>query len=102
MRYNPVMSAQPATRLEATVKGLVQGVYFRYFTQAEAERLGLVGWVANQNDGSVRVVAEGDEAALRELLDFLHRGPPAARVTQVDARWTAASGDFSAFRVTRL
>ena len=54
----------PPQRLVATVRGMVQGVGFRWFVQREAARLGLDGWVANQVDGSVEVVAEGPDAAL--------------------------------------
>lgn len=96
------MSSTNDLRLEATVTGLVQGVYFRHYTQQEAARLGLRGWVANQPDGSVRVVAEGDEAALQRFLDFLHRGSPSARVEQVDIAWAAATGSFSGFHVRHL
>jgi acylphosphatase len=77
----------------------VQGVYFRQHTWQEARRLNLVGWVANQPDGTVRVVAEGPEATLRELLTFLHRGSPAARVERVDSAWAAATGSFVVFQV---
>jgi acylphosphatase len=89
-------------RLEATVTGLVQGVYFRHYTQQEAVRLGLRGWVANQPDGSVKVVAEGDMAALQRFLDFLHRGSPSARVEKVDTVWGEATGSFPGFNVRHL
>ena len=92
-------SSPPLARLEATVHGLVQGVYFRQYTWQEARRLGLVGWVANQPDGTVRVVAEGSEAALRQLLEFLHRGSPSARVERVESAWPAAMGTFVVFQV---
>jgi acylphosphatase len=96
------MSSPALARLEATVYGLVQGVYYRQTAQQEAKHLNLVGWIANQPDGTVRVVAEGDDAALRLLLDFLHRGPPAARVERVETTWTTATGEFTAFRVRYL
>ena len=86
-------------RLEATIHGLVQGVAFRYYTQRTARRLGLTGWVANQADGTVRVVAEGGSSALQALLDFLQQGPPAASVTRVDAAYAAATGEFTDFGV---
>jgi acylphosphatase len=86
-------------RLSATIYGRVQGVAFRAYTQDEAARLGLVGWVANQYDGSVRVVAEGDEAALQRLLTWLHHGPPAAHVTQVEVVWGEGTGEFWSFQV---
>lgn len=96
------MSSPPTACLEATVYGLVQGVYFRQYTWQEAYRLDLVGWVANQSDGTVRVVAEGPEEALRQLLTFLHRGSPAARVERVESVWKDASGAFADFRVRAL
>lgn len=86
-------------RLEANVYGQVQGVSFRMATRRVAQSLGLRGWVRNELDGSVHVVAEGDEAALRKLLAFLHEGPPAARVVRVDADWREATRSFSSFQV---
>jgi acylphosphatase len=96
------MFSRAAARMEATVNGLVQGVYFRQYTLREAQRLKLVGWVANEQDGSVRIVAEGEESVLRQLLGFLHEGSPAARVDKVTAEWSAATGEFSDFRVRYL
>ncbi|HOU40726.1 MAG TPA: acylphosphatase [Promineifilum sp.] len=93
------MSSPPTSCLEATVYGLVQGVYFRQYTWQEARRLGLVGWVANQSDGTVRVVVEGPAEALRQLLTFLHHGSPSARVERVESVWKDASGAFTDFRV---
>jgi acylphosphatase len=88
-------------RLEATVYGHVQGVFFRDTTRSMAQERQLTGWVRNQRDGTVRVVAEGEEGALRELLSFLHRGPSAARVESVDAEWKEGENAFSHFRVRR-
>jgi len=99
MSSPPPSFATPLSRLEATVHGFVQGVYFRQYTWQEARRLNLVGWVANRPDGTVRVVAEGPEAALRQLLEFLHRGSPEARVERVESAWPAATGTFVAFQV---
>lgn len=89
-------------RLEAVVYGRVQGVNFRYYTQREAQRQNLTGWVANQHDGSVRLVAEGPDAGLQKLLLFLHQGPPAARVDRVDEMWRPATGEFTQFQVRWL
>jgi acylphosphatase len=93
------MSTQSISRLEAVVSGMVQGVYFRHYTRQEASRLNLTGWVANQPDGTVKVVAEGDESNLISLLDFLHNGPPAARVESVQIIWSEAHGAHTEFRV---
>jgi len=79
-------------RLHAVVRGHVQGVGFRYTTQAEAKKLGLGGWVRNLHDGSVEVDAEGDRPQLELFLAFLHRGPLGAHVAAVEAEWAAAQG----------
>jgi len=79
-------------RLHLRVWGQVQGVYFRASTLEQASQRGLRGWVRNRADGSVEVVAEGDEAALRELLSWSGRGPPLARVEEVEAVWADEAG----------
>ena len=65
------------------VSGKVQGVFFRSGTQEQANRLNIRGWVRNEADGSVRIEAEGEEADLRQLIDWCHRGPLLARVENV-------------------
>ena len=82
------------------VRGRVQGVFFRASTQREAKRLGLTGWVKNRPDGGVEVCAEGEEEGLKELLNWAHKGPSAARVERVDVRWRGFAGDFFDFRIT--
>lgn len=89
-------------RLEATIYGHVQGVSFRYYTQREAQQHSLTGWVANKRDGTVKVVAEGAEKELKQLLDFLYRGPTMARVDGVDVDWMEATGEFTRFDVRWL
>lgn len=100
--YNFPMSTNVPVRLEATVTGLVQGVSFRYYTMQQAQRLGLVGWVANQPDGSVRVVAEGPKAEIDAFVRFLHTGSPHAAVEQVSEQQLPATGEFSNFRIRVL
>ncbi len=88
-----------AARLEATVRGQVQGVGFRYFVVRRASGLGLTGWVANEPDGTVRCVAEGPPEMLDELLALLQTGPAGARVSDVQAVRGPAAGRFDAFGV---
>lgn len=71
----------PARHLH--ISGLVQGVAYRESMRHEAERLGITGWVRNRLDGSVEAVIEGDETALAAMLEWVRRGPPAARVSNV-------------------
>lgn len=80
------MTPDPDTeRLQARVRGVVQGVGFRWFVTRHARRLGLAGWVANEADGSVSVVAEGPPAAIAELLELLREGPAGASVVELEA-----------------
>lgn len=65
------------------VQGRVQGVFFRGTTRQQARSLGLTGYAKNLSDGSVEVLACGDQPAVDRLRDWLWIGPPAARVTEV-------------------
>jgi acylphosphatase len=86
-------------RLDAAVRGRVQGVGYRVFALREAMALALAGFVANQSDGSVRVVAEGPRRDLEGLLERLEEGPPAGWVDHVVARWEPARGMAPGFRI---
>jgi acylphosphatase len=86
-------------RIEATIHGRVQGVAFRHYTSIQAHRLGVCGWVANRPDGTVRVVAEGDERVLKHFCEWLHEGPSAARVAFVDLIWLDATDEFRDFTI---
>lgn len=87
-------------QLQLVVRGRVQGVFFRASTQREARRLGLSGWVKNRPDGTMEVLVEGEETAIRELYSWAQKGPSAARVERVDARWRSFTGEFPDFRIT--
>jgi acylphosphatase len=95
----PAPSAQPAARLEATVRGRVQGVGFRYWVVRRATDLGLVGWVANEVDGSVRCVAEGPASALDRLEGLLRTGPTGAIVDDIRVVRMPATGSLAGFGV---
>ncbi len=86
-------------RLEAKVYGRVQGVFFRQTTVYQARQLNLTGWVRNEPDGTVQVVAEGDEQALRQFSAYLRQGPPGARVERVAETWQDAAHEFPQFSV---
>lgn len=86
-------------RLDASVLGRVQGVGFRWFVMREASRLQLTGWVANESDGSVHVVAEGPPDRLDLLEGALGVGPEGATVEHVEARRSSSNGGFHRFEL---
>jgi len=86
-------------RLEANVRGTVQGVGFRWFVQRHATLLALTGGVRNLRDGSVEVVAEGPPEALAALLRDLQAGPSGARVSAVHHAMLQATGEYFTFEV---
>jgi DNA ligase D-like protein (predicted 3'-phosphoesterase) len=78
--------------IRAVVSGEVLGVGFRDATVRRARELGVMGWVRNGEDETVRVHAEGSERAVEELVAFLRGGPPLARVSGVAIDATKAEG----------
>ncbi len=66
-----------------TVVGRVQGVGFRWAAQEEARRLGLAGWVQNEDTGSVTGLVQGDPAAVEQFAAWLRQGPRSAKVLEV-------------------
>lgn len=91
----------PQKRLHAIVSGRVQGVGFRYFTQQQAVKLGLNGWVRNRWNGTVEVTAEGTQEQLETLLQAIRRGPRTGTTQEVKSSWRAATGEFQRFRIRR-
>jgi acylphosphatase len=83
-------------RLEACVRGRVQGVGFRAFVRYQADRLEVRGTVWNGDDGAVYVIAEGPRPALEALLAALREGPRMARPAGVETHWMPATGDAPA------
>ena len=79
------------------VHGDVQGVGFRYFVQRTGAQLGLTGWVRNNDDGTVELVAEGGRDKLEELNRAVGRGPRMAHVDRVDVQWSGATGTLHGF-----
>lgn len=83
--------------IHAFVRGRVQGVGFRDFVESHARRLKLRGFVQNVGDGSVEIVAEGEDLLLRQLIVRLREGPRMSRVEAVDVTWSETSGRFDGF-----
>ena len=91
------MTGAGPARLEASVRGRVQGVGFRYFVVAQASALGLTGWVSNEQDGSVHCVAEGPRPDLEQLLELLREGPASSIVEWVVEDWLPYTGRWGSF-----
>ncbi len=83
-----------------TVRGKVQGVWYRASAQQAAQRLGLVGFVKNLSDGNVYCEAEGPEPALNDFVKWCRRGPELARVEEVEVE-EGPLRSFASFEVRR-
>ncbi len=83
------------------MSGRVQGVGFRRYVQRWAAKLALDGWVRNEPDGTVRLVAEGTPEALDRLTRLLWGGPPGASVDDVAAERTESRDEPGGFRIAR-
>ena len=81
------------------VRGRVQGVGFRWFVEAEAHRLGIAGWVRNNADGSVEVLAQGSSEQLAALHARLRQGPRSARVDDVEVIAAKPISGLTTFRI---
>ena len=85
--------------VEIKVYGQVQGVFFRQGVKDVAEKFGLTGWVSNGDDGSVKIMAEGEEENLQKLIEWCKMGTSSARVEPVQVYWSEAEDEFSRFEI---
>ena len=93
-------SAEKASQARRfVVRGRVQGVGFRWFVEREAHVLGVSGWVRNNADGSVEVLAQGTRDQLLGLRSRLRQGPRAARVDDVEESEVGPVAGLSSFRI---
>jgi acylphosphatase len=86
-------------RAHLLIKGRVQGVGYRYFAQDAARALDIKGWVSNCPNGDVEADAEGPQLTIEEWIDQLRKGPPIARVEEVQVTWLPVARQFSDFSV---
>lgn len=86
--------------IECIIRGRVQMVMFRDFTARAARGLELVGAVKNLSDGTVQVIAQGEEDALTKLIEKLHAGPTLARVDAVSVKWREPVHSFTTFSIS--
>jgi acylphosphatase len=82
------------------IHGRVQGVFFRNWAMERARALGVRGWVRNRRDGSVELLAFGDDEAVEALTAACRTGPPAARVERIEVAIEEGEGPPAGFRVT--
>jgi acylphosphatase len=93
-------SAEKATQARRfVVRGRVQGVGFRWFVEREAHVLAVSGWVRNNADGSVEVLAQGTRDQLLGLRSRLRQGPRAARVDDIEESEVGPVAGLSSFRI---
>lgn len=92
--------------LSCMIRGKVQGVMFRDFVQRKARGLGIVGTVENKIDGSVEVVAIGEEENLKKLLELMHKGPlltrTAIKIDNIDVKFSEITKIFFNFEIIYL
>lgn len=87
------------TEIECTIKGKVQGVCYRVFVQDSANELGVGGYVKNQSDGSVLVLAQGEPDTLKYFIEYLNEGSLMAEVTGVAVEWRSADAGYDDFSI---
>jgi acylphosphatase len=87
------------SRVKVVVKGIVQGVNFRYYTQRQAAKYNINGWVKNLPDGSVAAVFEGEEHDVAAMVQWCRRGPSSAQVTELIEQPEEDRVEFSSFSV---
>ena len=87
------------SNVHVVISGRVQGVWFRTSTKQKAEQLGLTGWVRNTSDGSVEAIFEGDEKRIKDMLEWCHRGPPLAKVSNVEVKNQEPTNGFDGFSI---
>ena len=93
------MTRASSARARIIVRGRVQGVAYRAFTQHAASQYGLSGGVRNLGDGSVEVEVEGKKELIEDLIESLRVGPPMARVEHLDIRWESPKRVASGFHI---
>lgn len=85
--------------IEIKVVGKVQGVFFRVGAKVIADEFGISGWAKNEEDGAVKIVAEGEEENLQKLVEWCKKGTEWSQVEKVEVKWQDATGEFSGFKI---
>ena len=88
-------------KIDVIVTGKVQGVWFRRYTQEKARELGVNGWVRNESDGTVTIVAEGNDKLLIKLTKWLEIRSPNANVDTLNVNWGDSKEKLNSFEVIK-
>ncbi len=83
----------------AKVYGNVQGVFFRQFTKDKAQALAIVGYAKNMIDGTVDIIAQGEEENLKQFVEAISAGPETAEVDSLELEWGRPTEDFLGFTI---
>jgi len=86
-------------RYHLKIFGQVQGVFFRRSAKLEAERLDVVGWIRNDDDGSVEIMAQGEKKNVDKFIVWCKKGPPFAQVENVEIEEQQGLEDFEDFEI---
>ena len=86
-------------RLILNLEGRVHGVGFRVYAVAQAESRSLTGYVKNESDKTLTIVAEGREDKLKQLAEWAKGGPKLAWVKRMKIKWSTATGEFKDFEI---
>ncbi len=86
-------------RAKLLIKGVVQGVNFRYYTRREALRHNVTGWVSNLPDGTVAAILEGEEEDVEAMVQWCRQGPSSAQVTELIVQPEDYLGEFQSFSI---
>jgi acylphosphatase len=86
-------------RAHLIISGRVHGVFYRAFTEDAAHSLELKGWVKNCSDGKVEALFEGEKEKIEKAIALCYKGPPAARVNNIDVKWEDFKSEFDTFSV---
>ncbi len=86
-------------RARLIIHGQVQGVFFRDSARAKAEEIRVTGFIANEADGTVSAVVEGEENLVNDFIDWCHSGPSTAHVEKVQVEKLGYTGEFEDFSI---
>lgn len=88
-------------RVSIFVSGIVQGVFFRHYTNEKARQLGLKGWVRNLADKRVEILVEGEQSSVNVLVEWCNTGSPSAKVEEVIVEEHPYQGNLGDFYIAR-